>query len=270
MQRVASFKRLKMIKFWCFAFLFFVSSLQAGEVFKVATRTGVTTEVFWHETPNARATVLVFPGGDGGFGGVQSGMPMSRNFLVRTAPYWTAEPGVNYAVFGLPSDSNALDYAERISPAHLTDVREVLRWLHTKMRTPLWLVGTSRGTVSAAAALIQWKDLGIAGAVLSSSITASRSIGSLPSQDLAQIKVPVLLVHHESDRCDVSRPGEVPLIMKGLVNAPVKKLIMITGGSGASGNPCRALHYHGYAGVEQSTVQAILAWIREPSAVRDK
>jgi hypothetical protein len=255
-----------MVKLWCLMFLVFVSSLHAGEAFKIPTRSGVTTEVFWHETPDARATVLIFPGGDGGFGEVHAGMPTSRNFLVRTAPYWIAERGVNYAVFGLPSDSNALDYADRIARPHLADVREVLLWLQTKTRTPIWLVGTSRGTVSATAALIQWKDLGIAGAVMSSSITASRSTGSLPSQDLAQIKVPVLLVHHENDRCDVSRPGEVPLIMKGLANAPVKKFMMISGGSGATGNPCRALHHHGYAGVEQSTAQAILAWIREPSA----
>ena len=246
-----------------FLFFFLLSgTIHAGERFVITTRPGISTDVFWHATPNAQATVFVLPGGDGGFGVVQNGLPSSRNFLVRTAPYWIADEGFNYMVFGNPSDRPALDYPDRVTTDHLTDLKEALAWLKTKTTTPIWIVGTSRGTVSAALALINIKDSQIAGGVFSSSITSLSKAGALPGQDLARINVPVLVVHHEADACNVTRPQEVPLIFNALSHAPVKKLMMMSGGSGASGNPCRALHTHGYVGIEQSTVHAIAAWIR--------
>ena len=145
---------------------------------------------------------------------------------------------------------------------HLTDLRETLAWLKAKTRTPIWIVGTSRGTVSAALALININDPQIAGGVFSSSITSLSKAGALPGQNLAKINVPVLVVHHEADACSVTRPQDVPLIFNALSNSPSKKLLMMSGGSGASGNPCRALHTHGYMGIEQSTVHSIAEWIR--------
>lgn len=53
--------------------------------------------------------------------------------------------------------------------------------------------------------------------------------------------------------------------MRGLTNAPVKKLVMVNGGSGAQGNPCEALHYHGYIGMEQEAVNVVVGWIRNPA-----
>jgi hypothetical protein len=246
------------------AFMLLNSPLIAGERFAITTRVGITTEVFWHASSNAQATVFILPGGDGGFGAIQNGLPTSRNFLVRTASYWINDEGFNYLVFGNPSDRPALDYADRITPDHLTDLKETLKWLKERTTTPIWIVGTSRGTVSAAHALINIKDPQLAGGVFSSSITATNKAGALPVQELSRIEVPVLLVHHEADACNVTRPQEVPVIFKGLSNAQVKKLLMISGGSGASGNPCRALHTHGFIGVEQSTIRTIAAWIRSP------
>ena len=37
------------------------------------------------------------------------------------------------------------------------------------------------------------------------------------------------------------------------------------GGTGASGEPCEALHYHGYIGMEKETVDQIVSWIRQPT-----
>jgi hypothetical protein len=243
-------------------FLLLSGAIQAGERITITTRSGMSTDVFWHPTPNALATVFILPGGDGGFGVVQNGLPSSRNFLVRTAPYWINDEGFNYMVFGNPSDRPALDYPDRVTTDHLTDLKETLAWLKTKTTTPIWIVGTSRGTVSAALALINIKDSQIAGGVFSSSITSLSKVGALPGQDLARISVPVLVVHHEADACNVTRPQEVPLIFNALRNSPARKLLMMSGGSGASGNPCRALHTHGYVGIEQNTVHSIATWIR--------
>jgi hypothetical protein len=125
-----------------------------GQAVDVPTRAGVTTSVYWAEAPGARATVLLFPGGDGGFGRVEGGRATGRNFLVRAVPLFLAR-GMNVAVFGRPSDKPELDYADRVAEPHLADVERVLEHLRTRSGAPVWLVGTSRGSVSATAAAIR-------------------------------------------------------------------------------------------------------------------
>ena len=83
-----------------------------GVLFKVPTRPEAKTTLFWEPVEGAKATVLLFPGGGGGFGKVEDGKATSNNFLVRSAPYFTAN-GFNVAIFGRPSDSEDLDYADR-------------------------------------------------------------------------------------------------------------------------------------------------------------
>lgn len=234
-----------------------------GSLFRVPTRDGVTTTVFWERVPHAKATVLLFPGGGGGFGPVDAGRATGNNFLVRSAPFFVAS-GFNVAIFGRPSDSDDLDYADRISDAHLSDVREVLSFVKARSDAPVWLIGTSRGTVSATAAAIRLQGE-VAGLVLSSSVVSYKKPGAIPTQDLAAIRVPVLVVHHARDACGVCAPHEVPAVLRGLKNAPVKKLAMVNGGAGPSGDPCSAFHWHGFVGVEREAIGLISDWLAKPT-----
>ena len=72
-------------------------------------------------------------------------------------------------------------------------------------------------------------------------------------------------MHHEQDACNVCRPHEAPAIVKGLKNAPVKKLVMVNGGANPQGDPCEAQHYHGYIGMEKEAVGIITDWIKNPT-----
>lgn len=242
---------------------FFCAAAYAqGMLFKVPTRPDVKTTLFWEPVEGAKATVFLFPGGGGGFGKVEDGKATGNNFLVRTVPYWMAN-GFNVAIFGRPSDSEDLDYADRISDTHMTDVRAVLDFVKTQSAAPVWIVGTSRGTISAAATAIAAQG-GIAGLVLTSSVVNFKKAGAVPKQDLAAIKVPVLVFHHSKDACIHCRPDEVPAIIKGLSNAPVKKLIFVDGGANPTGDVCAAQHWHGYIGIEPEVVQKISGWIKSP------
>lgn len=236
----------------------------AGEALNLPTRDGATVNLFWHETPGAKATVLMLPGGGGGFGRVDNGRPGSRNFLIRTAQLWI-DQGIHYAAFGRPSDLSELDYADRVSDKHLFDLKAAIAFLKTKTNAPIYVVGTSRGTISAAHLLIHESDPAIAGGVFSASVTSQKKIGALPTQDLQKIKVPVLVFHHSNDQCDVTRPHEVPRMLSQFKNAPMKKLLMVSGGSDASGNPCEPMHHHGFVGMESEAVHLIADWIRKPS-----
>jgi len=136
--------------------------------------------------------------------------------------------------------------------------------VQTKANAPIWLVGTSRGTLSATAAAIRMSDQ-IAGLVLSSSVVSTKKPGAVPIQNLAAITVPVLVLHHSKDACPICDPRGVPAILNGLTHAPVKKLLMVSGGQDPSGNVCEALHWHGYVGIEKEAVEQIADWIRAPA-----
>ena len=155
--------------------------------------------------------------------------------------------------------------ADRISDWHLTDIKAVLAFVQGLSAAPLWLVGTSRGTVSVVHAATRLEDSGITGLVLSSSVVSYNKPGAVPTQNLAAIKVPVLVIHHSKDACWVCRPHEVPAILRGLDHSPVRKLVMVDGGANPSGDACGAQHWHGYVGMEAEAVNIIADWIRKPS-----
>lgn len=240
----------------------------AGEVWRVPTREGVHTTVWWEAAPvgegasNARATVLLFPGGVGGFGRVAQGRPSSDNFLVRSAQAFT-DQGLNVAIFGR-ANGQELQPADRMGSDHLQDIRQVVQAVRTHSNAPLWLVGTSRGTTSVASAAIALQDAGLAGVVMTSSIVAADEPGALPSLDLAAIRVPVLLVQHAKDACKLCTPSAMPAVLQRLVQAPVKQLRLVDGGRNPSGGVCHAMHWHGFIGMEDDAVQLIAQWIRQP------
>ena len=235
-----------------------------GQALQVPSRPGVETSVYWEAQEGAKATVFLFTGGNGGYGKVIDGKPTSRNFLARSVALFLAD-GFNVAIFGLPSDTPALDYSDRINEKHLADVRAVLEFVRTKSPAPIWLVGTSRGTISAAyVAIGSTADAGIAGLVLTSSVTAYKKLGAVPSQNLAALKLPVLVVHHAGDACPICQPYDLDWIMKGLKNTSVKKLVMVKGGGSPSGDVCEAMHYHGFIGQEKEVVDLMANWMKNP------
>jgi hypothetical protein len=129
---------------------------------------------------------------------------------------------------------------------------------------PIWLVGTSRGSISAAAAAIAFGNEELAGMVLTSSVTSIQKPGAVPYQALETIRIPVLILHHERDACSVCSPQEVARITRGLKNATVKKEVFVNGGGGPTGDPCEAFHWHGFIGMEKEAVDIVAEWIKSP------
>lgn len=240
------------------------SSATASEISRINTRDGVSLALIYLKHPQAKANLVLLPGGAGGFGKMHNGEPDGRNFLVRSYRHFV-DAGFNVLIMGKPSDINDLDYADRIAPPHQQDIAAVVDMLHQDNVLPVWLIGTSRGTVSATAAAINLGPSKIAGIVLSSSIVSNRKLGAIPFQKLQDITLPVLLVHHQNDACQVCTPSLVPSILDRLINSKEKQLIWMQGGQDPEGDPCEALHYHGYIGIEADTIKQITDWIRQHS-----
>lgn len=237
-----------------------------GRVERVATRPGVEVPIYalWRE--DAVATVVLFSGGGGGYGKIGAdGWPTSGNFLIRTGRLWARHP-FNIVMVGRPSDGIDLSWGPvRVGAAHAADNAELLRAIRRQSPRPLWLIGTSMGTLSATAATLADRDGLVAGLVLTASIVAYKIPGAVPTQDLAAVRVPTLIVHHAEDACWACPAHEVEHLPGKLPNAPVKKLLMLNGGGATRGDPCEPFHHHGFVGIEIDTVNRIADWIRAPA-----
>jgi len=257
-----------------FAFLSFMlcsGLLQAqparvGEVLRIATRDGVSVPIYAYWRADALASVVLFSGGAGGYGQIgEDGWPAGGNFLIRTGKHWASYP-FNVVMVGRPTDGIDLSLGDvRTGEKHAADNAAIFKAIKLKSPLPLWVVGTSMGTISAAAAAIQDSERLISGVVLSSSIVAYKIPGAVPKQNLESIRVPTLVFHHADDACWACRPYEAKNIAGALKNAPVKKTILVRGGSGATGNPCEPMHHHGFVGMQEEAVDGIAAWIMRPT-----
>jgi pimeloyl-ACP methyl ester carboxylesterase len=247
----------------CAALLLALSPvLAADELLRLPTRPEINVPVFYMPRPDASATIILLPGGAGSFGALVDGQPTGRNFLVRERERFAAA-GFNVAIVGRPTDIPDLDTGIRTGEAHLADLRAIVSALKAKDGLPIWLVGTSRGTVSATAAAIAFGEE-LAGIVLTSSILAYKLPGAVPRQDLAAIRIPVLMVHHADDACWACRAYEAPAVIKALKQAPARQLQLISGGGPVSGDACEPFHHHGFIGIEEEVIQRITSWIRHP------
>jgi ribosomal protein L39E len=260
----------KTLAFWAIlATLGFGCPVQAqeghpGQVIEVESR-GVKVPVFAVWRADAVASVVLYSGGGGGFGQIaEDGWPSSGNFLIRTGKLWASHP-FNVVMVGRPADIPDLDGPVRTGEQHAQDNLEMFRAIKENSQAPIWIIGSSMGTISATAAAIQDKHHLVSGVVLTSSVTSYRIPGAVRRQDLAKIRVPVFVVHHEKDACKVCTPHEAKDIADDLKNAPIKKTLLVSGGSGAIGNPCGAQHWHGFIGMEKEVIDLIAAWIKNPT-----
>lgn len=245
--------------------LSFVASAQTTQkAVDIPTRPGVTQRMIVVTPPEPKASVVLLPGGHGGLQVSSDGTMKwgDGNFLVRTRQLFAGQ-GLMVAVVDAPSDRQSPPYLGgfRQTPEHAADLKAVIAWLRETYKAPVWLVGTSRGTQSAAyvATELSGPD-GPDGVVLSSTILTDDKGRSVPAMPLGRIRVPVLVVHHEQDGCALCSFSEVPGLMAKLRSTPRSQLLSFKGGQNR-GDPCEAFAYHGFNGLEPDVVRQVAAWV---------
>jgi hypothetical protein len=241
-----------------------VASVQAADELETrSTRPGVTDSfLLVRPAGEPRASVILFAGGNGALHLTSGSLALGGNFLVRNRARF-ASHGLLVAVIDAPSDhANGLDRF-RASAEHAADVRAVIAALREIAPAPVWLVGTSMGTVSAANAAARLRDGGADGLVLTSTVTRSgRHRGeSVDDVRLKGITLPTLLVHHREDACPVTRYGDAVHLLRDFAKTPRHELLTFEGGSPPQSEPCEALAAHGYVGLDAQVVKAIADWI---------
>ncbi len=204
--------------------------------------------------------LLLFPGADGTkqFGEKDGRFWVGNNFLVRSARD-LAMAGFIVVAVDAPSDqSQGMPDSFRTSPTHAKDIRKVISYLKEKHRiTALYLVGTSKGTLSAAYLAAVLDEPALEGAILTSVYPPS----GYSAFDLTDIDDPVLIIHHLYDECRATPVQGAFELKQRLTESPRVDIVVVTGGSIAASSPCNALSNHGFYGMEKSVVQVMKDWI---------
>lgn len=236
----------------------------------IQTPRGATQAFILIKPDKPVASAILFAGGHGALG-LQSASSMrwgDGNFLVRSRDAFAAR-GLIVAVVDAPSDQQqGMTAAFRMSGAHAGDIGAVAAHLKKQADVPVWLIGTSMGTFSAAGGAIAAH--GIDGLVLTSTITRARPDWKIAqshrdgvaSMALDQITVPTLIVSHRNDGCSLTPASEVSKLTARLTKARKVEVALLSGGDPPQSDACEAKSQHGFLGIEAKAVGTIAAFIK--------
>lgn len=253
---------------------------RCGEVLSVQTRERSTTRYAFVPPPAAAAqghpiTLLLLPGGAGHADLDERGCArkLQGNSLVRSLPLFHAA-GFGTALVDAPSDFHGEDGLGgfRIDARHAQDLGQLIAALRTRTQGAVWVVGTSRGAISAANAASRLTGTAAPdGLVLTSALMAgqpgakkawvAQSVFDLPLED---IPVPVLVVGHAADTC-VRSPASLMDRIVARTRGPRQQIATVSGGPARpapSGlDACEGRTPHGFVGQEAEVVTGIARFV---------
>ena len=218
------------------------------------------------------ASVILLAGGHGKLdlssflGSVNFGWG-AKNNLVRTRELY-ANQGYLVATMDAPSNRNRMNAIWRMSEEHAEDINAVAKYLKAKSDVPVWVIGTSMGSFSAANAGIRLNN-SIDGIVLTSSVTQSKSKwkiyrefpNGIINMDLVKATKPVLVISHKNDECALTPASDINTLASKFTSSSKVEVEVFTGGDSPISDPCEALSAHGFLGIEDKVVERISAFI---------
>jgi pimeloyl-ACP methyl ester carboxylesterase len=225
----------------------------------------------------APSIALVLLVGGGGYLDLDdAGCPraLKGNSLVRSRRLFN-DAGFITALVDAPSDHHDNDGLAgfRTATQHAEDLGKVIADLRARTKANVWLVGTSRGSISAVNAAARLSGpFAPDGIVLTSALMSGQSnakkawvaqtVFDLP---LEAIRVPVLVIGHVADKC-VRSPADLMGKITARTNGVREQVITVTGGPGITGTTsieaCEGRSPHGYVDQEAEVVAGIARFVR--------
>ncbi|WP_394663723.1 alpha/beta hydrolase [uncultured Sphingomonas sp.] len=221
---------------------------------------GAVQRVLLSIPAHPRGTIVMLPGGAGDIGITRDGrLTHGDNFVVRTRALWNAK---GYGV--LIPDALASDTmrGRRSSPGYARVIGDLVALAHRQGTGPVFLLGTSQGSIAAMNGAAHAAPGSVAGVVLTESVSVmGGSHETVFDADPAQVTIPTLIVANRDDRCNVAPPADAPRIAAAMTHSTEVKVLTVSGGVRRSQKDCGSLTRHGYYGIEDKVVDAIARWL---------
>lgn len=251
-----------------------------GDVIRLAAHDGATQQyalALPDGRPGKAAVTLVLLAGGGGHLALDArGCPtaLTGNSLVRMRSRFLAA-GFATAYVDAPSDHAGDDGLGgfRATQAHANDLGLVIRDLRERTGGTIWVVGTSRGSISAAnaAARLEGSERPD-GVVLTSPVSVGNPQGrktwvaqTVFDVPLRELRQPLLVVGHAEDNCLRSPASMVDKIAAESGSAR-RQAVVISGGPGAAVAPglaaCEGRSPHGFLEQEDELAAGIARFVR--------
>lgn len=259
------------------AVLLFIAldALACGEVVNVQTHAGSTTRYALTVPQGAKGALVLLPGGSGHADLDARGcaQKLKGNSLIRSQELFQRE-GFATALVDAPSDYTGAEGLGgfRASPGHAEDLGKVIADVRRRVPGPVWLIGTSRGAISAGNAAGRLKGTAAPdGVVLTSPVTVGTTGGRLAwtaqtalDAPLEGVTVPLLLVGHAADACLRSPPDGMAAIAKRTKSQRLQ-VVTVTGGPGSRQSglaACEGRSPHAFVEQEAEVAAGIARFVR--------
>ncbi len=248
-----------------------------GEVVTIPTHDATTMRfaLAGPQPAQGRTALVLLPGGGGFLDLDDAGCPraLKGNSLVRSLPLFHGA-GFVTALVDAPSDQQGEDGLGgfRTDARHAEDLGKVIADMRARTQGPVWIVGTSRGSISAVNAASRLAGAAAPdGLVITSPVTSgyrggrkawvAQTVFDLPLED---IRMPVLIVGHAEDKCIRTPPDQLENVAARTRGAR-EQVVLVTGGPGKAGGPsvnaCEGRSPHGFIEQEADVAAGIARFV---------
>lgn len=237
--------------------IFFLSALVpllvGAQVLDVPYRDDAPTRTLFIPAQNAKAVVLLFPGGGGVLRLKDDGSTSNFHTFVRSKDLW-AQYEIDAVLVDTPYDLGNGRLHSRSIRDHQQRILGVVRYYKQKLNLPIWIFGHSMGTVSVTEFVNGGKDQArLVSGVIVAGTFRSASIDS-------DVDMPVQAIHHVDDGCANTPLATSESVIKSRTNKSVAQFVVLEGGS-SEGDICGSKAYHGFNEREPEFIRAAAQFI---------
>jgi hypothetical protein len=251
------------------------SNAEGKRLVTLRSNNGITQKFILVVPKNPVGIVILFPGSDGrlkisNLFGSPTINGLDANFLVRTYKRF-ARHNFIVAMVDCPNElykPHGLTYILRGGPQHQWGVSATIDYCKQIANVPIWLIGTSAGTISVANLGISLRNK-VDGLVFTSSVTdmtrnefMSHFKNGIIDYALFMIEDPVFIAAHARDACAGTPPGKAQMLKARLVNSSEVVVKIYNGGHPVGSDICGGRHYHGFYGMEGTVINDIAQFIK--------
>ena len=211
-----------------------------------------------HDT---KGIIVMFPGGTGEIDIEKSGhVKNAKNFAVRSDDLWRER---GYGIVLVDALEHQSMRGQRSSTAYAVLTQRIIEFAHRQENVPVWVLGTSQGSIAAMNAVSHAGGTPLAGLILTESVSilggSHETVFDAHPED---VHVPSLVVANVDDRCKVAPPSTAQSIAQAIRHAPTT-VLTVSGGEQRSRDDCASLSPHGYYGIEEKVVDDIVDWMQK-------